>query len=83
MNEWEIGAIVLLGAIVPCLGVCVLAGAAEALAAVEVGSVLAISALMLLAKGYQRQPFIDLALVLTMLSLVGSMVFARLMEADI
>jgi multisubunit Na+/H+ antiporter MnhF subunit len=83
MNEWEIAAVVLIGALVPCLGVCLLAGVADALAAVEVASVLAISALMALSEGFQRQPFIDLALVLAMLGLLGSLVFARMMEAEI
>jgi multisubunit Na+/H+ antiporter MnhF subunit len=83
MNEWEIGAIVLIAALVPCLVVCVVAGVAEALAAVEVASMLAVSALMLLAQGFQRQPFIDLAIVLALLGLVGAMVFARMMERDL
>ncbi|HEY6399349.1 MAG TPA: monovalent cation/H+ antiporter complex subunit F [Solirubrobacteraceae bacterium] len=83
MNEWEIAAVVLIAALVPCLGVCVLAGVSAALAAMEVASVLAISALMVLSEGFQRQPFIDLALVLAMLGLIGSLVFARMMEAEI
>ena len=83
MNEWEIAAMVLIGAFVPCLGVCLLADVTDALAAVEVASVLAVSALMALSEGFQRQPFIDLALVLAMLGLIGSLVFARMMEAEI
>jgi len=35
MNEWEIAAVVLMGAAVPCLGVCILAGAIDALVAYE------------------------------------------------
>ncbi len=83
MNEWELAAIVLIAAIVPCVIVCLLAGVAEALAAMEVASVLAVSALMVLAEAYQRQPFIDLALVLALLGLIGELVFARMMEADL
>jgi multisubunit Na+/H+ antiporter MnhF subunit len=83
MNEWEIAAIVLTAAIVPCVGVCVLAGAASALAALEVAGTLATSALIALAEGFHRQPFIDLAVVLAVLSVVGSLAFARIMEEDI
>jgi multisubunit Na+/H+ antiporter MnhF subunit len=83
MNEWEIAAIVLAAALVPCLGVCVLAGATHALAAVEVSSALVTSVLMLLSEGFHRQPFIDLALVFGLLSLIGALVFARMMERDL
>jgi multisubunit Na+/H+ antiporter MnhF subunit len=83
MNVWEVAAIVLVAVSVPCLGVCVFASATAALAAFEIASVLAISALMVLSEGFHRQPFIDLALVLAMLSLVGGLAFARMMERDL
>ena len=80
MNVWEIGAVVLMGATIPCLGVCVAAKAVDALVAFEVASTLATTTLMLLSEGFHRQPFIDLALVLALLSVIGSLAFARLME---
>ena len=83
MNEWEIAAIVLAVAIVPCLGVCCLPGAAHGLAALEVASTLLTTVLMLLSEGYRRQPFIDLALIMALLSLIGELVFARRMERDL
>jgi multisubunit Na+/H+ antiporter MnhF subunit len=83
MNEWELAAIVLMAAIVPCVAVCLFASAAAALAALEVASTLATTALVVLAEGFHRQPFIDLAVVLAVLSVVGSLAFARLMEEDI
>jgi multisubunit Na+/H+ antiporter MnhF subunit len=83
MNEWEIAAVVLMGATLPCLLVCVFAGAIDALAALELSSTIAISVLMLLAEGFHRQPFIDLAVVLALVSLIGGLAFARLMERDI
>jgi multisubunit Na+/H+ antiporter MnhF subunit len=82
MNRWEIAALVLIAALLPCLMVVVLAGAAAALAAVEVASVLAVTALMLLSEGFRRQPFVDLAVVLALVSTVGSLTFARMMEHD-
>ncbi|MGZ4176084.1 MAG: monovalent cation/H+ antiporter complex subunit F [Solirubrobacteraceae bacterium] len=82
MNRWEVAALVIVVAVVPCLAVCVLASTAAALAAVEVASVLAVTALMLLSEGFHRQPFIDLAVVLALVSSVGSLTFARMMEND-
>jgi multisubunit Na+/H+ antiporter MnhF subunit len=80
VNRWEIAALVLIAALLPCLAVAVLASAAAALAAVEVASVLAVTALMLLSEGFRRQPFVDLAVVLALVSTVGSLTFARMME---
>ena len=62
MNEWEIAALVLAAAIVPCLGLCVLGRVTSALAALELAGTLLASSLMALSEGFHRQPFIDLAL---------------------
>jgi multisubunit Na+/H+ antiporter MnhF subunit len=83
MNEWQLAALVLTAAFVPCLGVCLLTGATHALAALEVAGTLGTTVLMLLSEGYHRQPFIDLAIVLGVLSLIGAFTFARLMEQDL
>jgi multisubunit Na+/H+ antiporter MnhF subunit len=83
MSRWEVIAIVLAGAMVPCLVICVFARATDALAAVEVAGTLVISALMILSEGFHRQPFVDLALVFAFLSVVGALAFARLMERDL
>lgn len=83
MNEWEIAAAALGAAIVPCLVVCVRTGAMRALAVFEVAGTVTATVLMLLAEGFHRQPFIDLALLLALLSLIGAMAFARLMEKDL
>jgi ABC-type dipeptide/oligopeptide/nickel transport system permease subunit len=39
--------------------------------------------LIVLSEGFHRQPFIDLAIILAVLSVVGSLAFARIMESDI
>ncbi|HEX8976301.1 MAG TPA: monovalent cation/H+ antiporter complex subunit F [Solirubrobacteraceae bacterium] len=83
MNEWQLAALVLTAALVPCLGVCVLAGATHALAALEVSATLACTVMMLLSEGFHRQPFVDLAIVLAVLSMLGAFAFARLMERDL
>ena len=84
MNEWILAAVVLIiGGIVPCLVVCVTASAMEGLVALELAGVLATLVLLLLAEGFHRQPFVDLALVLAVLSFVGALAFVRFMEREL
>lgn len=83
MNEWEIVATVLGFALIPCLAVALLAAPPHGLGALQLASVLLSTILMLLSEGFHRQPFIDLAVVFAPLSLVGSFMFARLMERDL
>jgi multisubunit Na+/H+ antiporter MnhF subunit len=80
VNEWEIAAAVLGFALIPCGAVALLSAAPSGLAAVQLAGVLLSTILMLLAEGFHRQPFIDLAVVFAPMSLVGSLLFARLME---
>ncbi len=83
MNEWEIAATVLGFALIPCAGVVLLAPPPHGLAGMQVGSVLVSTILVLLSEGFHRQPFIDLAVVFAPMALVGSFMFARLMERDL
>ena len=80
MNEWVIAATVLGFALLPCVALCLLAPPEHGLVALEIAGVLATTILVLLSEGFHRQPFIDLAVVLAPMSLVGSLTFARLME---
>lgn len=83
MSVWLLAAVVLVLAWLPCLFVCLLAGEFDALVAVELGATLLTSVLMLLSLAFKRQPFIDLALAFVLVSIVGSLAFARMMEEDI
>lgn len=83
MSVWLVAAVVLVLAWLPCLGVCLLATEFDALVAVELGSTLLTSVLMLLSIAFKRQPFIDLALAFVLVSIVGSLAFARMMEEEI
>ncbi len=83
MNEWEIAAAVLAGALLPCLAVCALAGVADGLVAMELAGTIVATVLMLLAEGLQRQPFIDLALTLAILAILATLAIARLLEHDL
>jgi multicomponent Na+:H+ antiporter subunit F len=81
MNEWILAAVVLLiGGLVPCLVVCVRASVMEGLVALQLAGEIVALVLLLLAEGFQRQPFADLAIILAVLSFVGSLVFVRFME---
>jgi multisubunit Na+/H+ antiporter MnhF subunit len=83
MNEWEVAATVLAFALVPCILVCLLAEPPHGLIALEITGVLVCTILMLLSEGFHRQPFVDLAVVLAPMALVGSLAFARLMERNL
>jgi multisubunit Na+/H+ antiporter MnhF subunit len=83
MNEWEIAAAVLAAGLVPCLGVCLTASTAAAFIALEIAGTIVVTVLMVLAEGLQRQPFIDLALTLAAVSIVGGLAIARLLERDL
>jgi multisubunit Na+/H+ antiporter MnhF subunit len=83
MNEWLIAATVLAFAAIPCVVVALLAPPAHGLVALEIAGVLVTTTLMLLAEGFHRQPFIDLAVILAPMSLVGALTFARLMERQL
>ncbi len=80
MNEWEIAAAVLGFALIPCIAVCLLAPPTDGLVAMQVAGVLMCTILILLSEGFRRQPFIEMAYVLAPMSVIGSLVFARLME---
>ena len=83
MNEWEIAATVLGFALIPCASVALLTAPRHGLAAIQVAAILMSTILVLLSEGFHRQPFIDLAVVFAPMSLVGSLMFARLMEKDL
>ena len=50
------------------------------LVGLEAGSVMAVIVLLLLAEGFHRQPFVDVALTLALLSFGAGLVFARFLE---
>jgi multisubunit Na+/H+ antiporter MnhF subunit len=83
VNEWEIAATVLGFALLPCGVVALQLDPPDGLAALELAGVLLSTILVLLSEGLHRQPFIDLAVVFAPMSLVGSLLFARLMERNL
>jgi multisubunit Na+/H+ antiporter MnhF subunit len=80
MNEWLLAVLVLLASLVPCGCVAVLRSAADGVVALELAGVIDATILILLSQGFQRQPFIDLAVVAALLSFIGAIVFVRFVE---
>ena len=83
VNPWEIAATALGFALIACALVAALSGPAHGRAAIELSSVLLTTILMLLAEGFHRQPFIDLAVVFALMGTIGSLTFARVMERQL
>ena len=77
MNAWLWAATVLTAALVPLLAVAVLSPPLHGLVAVEAAGVDAALTSLLFAEGTQSQSFASLALVLGVLSFVGSIAFIR------
>jgi multicomponent Na+:H+ antiporter subunit F len=81
MNEWLLAASVLLvGGLVPLAVAAVTADAISAAVALNLGGPIAALILLLLSEGFHRQPFVDLAVVLAVVSFVGSVILARFLE---
>lgn len=77
---WTAAAIALACGFLPCGVVCLRGDLPSALAAINLAGVLAVLILMTLCVSFGRQPFIDLAVVLSPLSIVGMLAFVRFLE---
>ena len=75
-----IAATVMLTGLVPCLWVAMRGTIVSALAALELASTITTLVLVLIAQGLHRDPFMDLAVVSSVLSFTGGLCFARFLE---
>jgi len=80
INPWIVSAIVMLVAMIPCFVRCLRGDTMCRLVGLSAGSTMAAVILLLLAEGFHRVPFVDLALTLALLSFGGVLVFARFLE---
>ncbi len=80
MNAWLAAATAMIFCLIPCGIVCLRGRAIDRLVALEATSTICVLILMLLAEGFGRLPFFDLALTLALLSFAGGLVFARFLE---
>ena len=83
MNAWLVTALVLMPcALGPCVWVACRGPAAQRLAGANLATVLTTVLFLLLAQGFGRTSYVDLALVLAVLAPAGTLVFTRLLAAD-
>jgi multicomponent Na+:H+ antiporter subunit F len=80
VNTWLVAATAAMATLFPCLWVAVRRGPLDALVALELASTVTTLVLLLLAQGYRRDPFMDLALVSALLSFAGALTFVRFLE---
>lgn len=80
MNPWLITALALLVCLIPCFLLCIRGDNMSRLVGLEAGSIATVLILLVLAEGYHRVPFVDLALTLALLAYGGGLVFARFLE---
>jgi multisubunit Na+/H+ antiporter MnhF subunit len=80
VNAWMIATTVVLTGLLPCLWVAMRGTIIGALAALELASTITTLALVMIAQGLRRDPFMDLALVSAILSFAGALTFVRFLE---
>jgi multisubunit Na+/H+ antiporter MnhF subunit len=77
VNVWLSAATILLLGLLPCAWVLGRGKLTDAVVALELGSTLVTVVLLLLAEGFGRSSYFELALVLAALQFVGTLVFIR------
>jgi len=82
VNVWLVAATVLLAGLVPCVFVMVRGTLTDALVGLELASTLTTVVLVLLAEGFHRSSYFELAMVLAGLQFVGTLVFIRFLGDD-
>jgi multisubunit Na+/H+ antiporter MnhF subunit len=82
MNEWLWAAVVLILLMAAVSWVAARRRAADGLVALELAGLLGALAMMLISEGTRRQGFIDLGLVLAVMSFIGAIAFIRFMRRE-
>jgi multicomponent Na+:H+ antiporter subunit F len=80
MNIWLVAALALILSLVPAAAVCFKAPPVDRLTALELAANIAALVLLLLAEGFHRDVYFDLAIALAVLSFAGALVFTHFME---
>lgn len=80
MNAWTLAAIALLVAYLPAGWVCVRGAPMDRLIGFQMGGILTLVLLLVVSEVTARPSFVDLAIVLSVLSLPGGLALARVME---
>jgi multisubunit Na+/H+ antiporter MnhF subunit len=80
MNAWLLAALALILSLIPAAIVGFRGDPMDRLIGLEFASIITTLTLMLLAHGFQRIPFYDIALAAGLLSFGGGLVFIRFLE---
>jgi multicomponent Na+:H+ antiporter subunit F len=80
VNEWLVAAAIGLLSLIPCGIACARGAPVDRLVGLEMAGLIDAVILLLLAEGFHRDIFFDLALTLALLSFAGGLVFARFLE---
>ena len=80
MNLWLLAGSGVCAALVPCAFTTLRGPAEQRLVGLQMAGILVTLALVLFTVGFDRLPFIDLALALAILSFGSGLVFARFLE---
>ncbi|MGZ3457474.1 MAG: monovalent cation/H+ antiporter complex subunit F [Archangium sp.] len=80
MSAWELAALGLLVALMPCGLLCARAPTMDRLVALQLATNITSLLLLVLARVYERSIYFDVALVLAVLSFPGTLIFVRLLE---
>jgi multisubunit Na+/H+ antiporter MnhF subunit len=82
LSIWMTGAVVLVALLVPLAALAALGSPDDGLVALQMASVVATVALLLMAKSLGRGILADLALVLGVASFIGGLAYATLLERE-
>jgi len=80
VNEWLVAAAAMLVLLAPCGYVAMRGSPEDRLLGLELGSVITAMALLLLAEGFDRSIYFDLALVYAVASFVATLTIVRFLE---
>jgi multicomponent Na+:H+ antiporter subunit F len=80
VNGWLVAATLNLLLLVPCLARALRGGVMDRLLGLQLGSVVLGFAFVMLAEGFGRSIYMDLALVFVVLSFVGNLLMVRFLE---
>jgi multisubunit Na+/H+ antiporter MnhF subunit len=83
VNGWLLAATVLLAALAPLGWIAFRTSALEGLVALELAGIIVTLVFVLLAQGFERSIYADLALVLAPLQFVGALAYVRVFERGV
>lgn len=80
MNLWLVIALLMILLLIPCGWLCCTGRIMERFVALQMAQLFAVLVLLLLAEGYRRGVYFDLALVFAVLSFASGLVYLRFLE---